>query len=75
MALLRRPLTALPLFRLWSVVHLKDFAGVSLMLIPLPILSYSNCPLKKEIEKIFQGDKALQEIMERNAFNRCYEKV
>lgn len=38
-------------------------------------LKYSNCPLKREIEQIFQGDKALQEIMERNTFNRCYEKV
>ena len=38
-------------------------------------LMYATCPLKKEIEKIFQDDKILQEIMQRNTFNRCYEKV
>jgi len=37
--------------------------------------TYTSCPLKKDIEALFQGDKVLRDIMDRNTLSRCYEKV
>ena len=37
--------------------------------------TYTSCPLKKDIEELFQGDKVLRDIMDRNTLSRCYEKV
>ena len=52
-----------------------SWSHVDVEAITKSFLMYSTCPVKKEIEKVVQGDKILQDIMQRNTFNRCYEKV
>ena len=69
---------------LWTTTSSGGVSGLSkriqwsekdLNIIKNAFADYDQCPKKGEIAHTFQSDTTLREVMTRNTFNRCYEKV